>query len=110
MTMGESETLKAQPLSLLARAGVVMVLAAILCALSVFAFQCLYWLRFDSWFDWTDPNGPRFPGHGWSSGSWKGMQAILDLIVTAPVQLFASVTGLILIVLYVWLRSSSRRS
>lgn len=111
MTVGrdDDETMKPQHLSLLARGGAVAATAAITFALGALVFQCLYWLRFDSWFDWTDPNGPSFPGPSWSGGSWKGVQAIFDLIVTAPVQLFASITGLILVVLYVWVRSQSRR-
>ena len=110
MTMGgHSETMRTEPVSLLARGGAVAVIAAIVFALSALAFQCLYWLRFGLWFDWTDPHGPRFPGQGWSVGPWKGLQAIFDLIVTAPVQLFASITGLILVVLYVWVRSLKRR-
>jgi hypothetical protein len=110
MTMGwdDGETMKPHR-SLLARGGVVALLGAIVFVLSVFVFQCLYWLRFDSWFDWTDPNGPRFPGQSWAGGPWKGVQAIFDLIVTAPVQLFASITGLILVVLYVWVRRSGQR-
>ena len=101
--------MKPQHQTLLGRAGVLMLLAAIAFVAGAFVFQCLYWLRFESWFDWTDPDGPHFPGQGWSDGSWKGVQSIFDLIVTAPVQLFASITGLMLVSLYVWVRSSSRR-
>ena len=107
--VSDAKAMKTQPVSLVARAGALTMLVVVAIALGVFVLQCLYWLRFDSWFDWSDPNGPRFPGSSWSGGPWKGMQAFFDLIVTAPVQLFASVTGLILVVLYVWVRSPSRK-
>ena len=106
---GDGEAMKPQHQTLLGRAGVLVLLSAIAFVAGAFVFQCLYWLRFGSWFDWTDPDGPHFPGQGWTGGSWKGVQAIFDLIVTAPVQLFASVTGLLLVILYIWVRSSSRR-
>ena len=109
MGWGNGEMVSPRYLSLLARGGAIALFAGIAFVLAAFIFQCLYWLRFDAWFDWTDPDGPRFPGPGWSGGPWKGVQAIFDLIVTAPVQLFASVTGLILVVLYVLVRRSNNR-
>lgn len=95
--------------SLLARAGAMTFLALVAVALGALLFQCLYWLRFDSWFDWSDPERPPFPGPSWSGGPWKGTQAFFDLIVAVPVQLAASVAGLILVAIYIAARSSGRR-
>lgn len=101
--------MKPRHVSLLTRAGVLALLAVVALAMGVLVFQCLYWLRFASWFDWTDPDGPSFPGHGWPNGSWKGAQATFDLFLSAPVQLSASIAGLILIAIYIWVRTLSRR-
>ena len=55
--------MKPLPVALLARALVWTLFALVAGAAAAFCFQCLYWLRFGSWFDWTDPDGPRFlPG------------------------------------------------
>ena len=91
------------------RAGCLLAAAVLAFAAVVLIFQLIYWLRFDAWFDWTDPDGPKFPGTGWNDDSWKGANALFDLFLSAPAQLFASVTGFILIALYIWVRSSGRR-
>lgn len=109
MGRGSSETVTSRHVSSLARAGGWALLAPVAFAVGAFVFQCVYWLRFGSWFDWTDPDGPAFPGSNWSGGPWKGVGALLDLILAAPVQLFASITGLTLVALYVWVRSLTRR-
>jgi len=93
----------------LVRAGGLLAGAVLALASAVLLFQAIYWLRFGAWFDWTDPNGPKFPGTGWSNGSWKGVNTFFDLFFSAPVQLSASITGLILVALYIWVRSANRR-
>ena len=93
----------------LGRAGCLLAASVLAFAAAVLIFQWIYWLRFAAWFDWSDPDGPKFPGAGWSGGSWKGANALFDLFLSAPVQLFASVTGFILVALYIWVRSAGRR-
>jgi hypothetical protein len=101
--------MKPQHVTLLGRAGGLLVASALAFAMTVLIFQWIYWLRFAAWFDWTDPDGPKFPGAGWPDGSWRGANALFDLFLSAPVQLSASIAGFILVALYVWLRSSARR-
>lgn len=101
--------MKPQHVTALARAGGLSAAAVLALAAAVLIFQWVYWLRFGIWFDWTDPDGPGFPGSGWSDGSWKGANALFDLFLSAPVQLSASVTGFILVALYIWVRSAGRR-
>ncbi|SRR5260221_3590645 len=101
--------MKLQHVTVLGRAGCLLIAAVLAFAAAVLIFQCVYWFRFAAWFDWTDPDGARFPGAGWSAGSWKGADALFDLFVSAPVQLSASIAGFVLIALYIWVRSSARR-
>src|SRR5580765_3725203 len=103
-----SAAMKSLPVAWLARALVWALFAAIAVAVAAFCFQCLYWLRFDSWFDWTDPDGPAFPGPSWSGGAWKGTSAIFDFFLSAPIQLSASIAGLVLVGIYVWVRAATR--
>ena len=105
---GGAAAMKSLGVALLARVFAWALLAAIAVAVGAFCFQCFYWLRFGSWFDWTDPNGPAFPGPSWSGGTWKGADAIFENFLSAPVQLSASTAGLILVAIYLWVRSSSR--
>jgi hypothetical protein len=95
--------------TVLGRAGCLLIAAALAFAIAVLIFQCVYWLRFAAWFDWTDPDSPKFTGAGWPEGSWKGANALFDLFLSAPVQLCASIAGFVLIALYIWVRSSARR-
>jgi hypothetical protein len=103
-----SAAVKPLPVAWLARALVWALFAAVAAAIAAFCFQCLYWLRFGSWFDWTDPDGPAFPGPSWSGGAWKGANAIFDYFLSAPIQLSASIAGLILVAIYVWVRAATR--
>ena len=107
--MGSFDNMKPQHVPVLGRAGCLLIAAALAFAAAVLFFQCVYWLRFATWFDWTDPDGPKFPGNGWATGAWKGANATFDLFLSAPVQLAASITGFILVALYVLVRSSARR-
>jgi hypothetical protein len=107
--VGSFDKLKPQHVTLLGRGGCLLIAAALAFAAAVLVFQSVYWLRFAAWFDWTDPDGPRFPGAGWSDGSWKGANSLFDLFFSAPVQLSASIAGLILVALYIWVRSPARR-
>lgn len=108
MGSGSSAATKLMPVGLLARVFGWALFAAIAVAVAAFCFQCLYWLRFGSWFDWTDPDGPAFPGPSWSGGAWKGANAIFDYFLSAPIQLSASIAGLILVAIYVWVRAATR--
>jgi hypothetical protein len=103
-----SAAMKSLPVAWLARALVWALFAAVAVAVAAFCFQCLYWLRFGSWFDWTDPNGPTFPGPSWSGGAWKGANAIFDYFLSAPIQLSASIAGVILVAIYVFVRAATR--
>ena len=107
--MGDFDQEKPEHGAAFVRAGGLLAVAMLAFAAAVLIFQGIYWLRFGAWFDWTDPDGPKFPGTGWSDGSWKGATSFFDLFFSAPVQLSASVTGFILVALYIWLRSSGRR-
>jgi len=100
--------MKPLPVTLLARALVWTLFALVVAAVAAFSFQCFYWLRFGSWFDWTDPDGPRFPGPSWTGGAWKGANVIFDLFLSAPVQLSVSIAGFVLVAIYVWVRTASR--
>jgi len=51
---------------------------------------------------------PAFPGPSWSGGAWKGANIIFDFFLSAPVQLSASIAGLILVGIYVWVRTATR--
>jgi hypothetical protein len=103
-----SAAMKPLPVAWLARALVWALLAAVAVAVAAFFFQCLYWLRFSSWFDWTGPDGPAFPGPSWSGGAWKGANVIFDFFLSAPIQLSASIAGLVLVGIYVWVRAATR--
>jgi len=107
--VGDFEEEKPEHGAALVRAGGLLAVAMLAFAAAVLTFQGIYWLRFGAWFDWTDPDGQKFPGAGWSDGSWKGANAFFDLFFSAPVQLSASITGLILVTLYIWVRSAGRR-
>jgi hypothetical protein len=100
--------MKPLPVTVLARAFIWALFAVVAAAAAAFCFQCLYWLRFGSWFDWTDPDGPAFPGRSWSGGAWKGANIIFDFFLSAPVQLSVSIAGLVLVAIYVWVRMASR--
>jgi hypothetical protein len=106
--VGSFNNMKPQHVPPLGRVGCLLIAATLAFAAAVLVFQCVYWLRFAAWFDWTDPDGPKFPGHGWAAGSWKGANATFDLFLSAPVQLSASVTGFILVAVYIWVRSLGR--
>jgi hypothetical protein len=98
-----------KPVSVVGRAGCLLLAAPLAFAAAVLAYQCIYWLRFGAWLDWTDPDGSKFSGASWSDGSWKGANALFDLFLSAPVQLAASITGFVLVALYVFVRSMGRR-
>ena len=108
MGWGSSTAVKPLPVAWLARALVWALFAVVAAAVAAFCFQCLYWLRFGSWFDWTDPDGPHFPGPAWSAGAWKGANTIFDFFLSAPIQLSASIAGLVLVVIYVWVQTATR--
>src|SRR5258708_26480463 len=101
--------MKLQHVTVLGRAGGLLIAAVLAFAVAALIFQCMYWFWFAAWFDWTDPDGPKFPGAGWSDGSWKGANASFDLFLSAPVQLSVSIAGFILVALYIWVRSARRR-
>ena len=107
--MGDFDQEETEYGAALVRAGGLLAVATLAFAAAVLIFQGIYWLRFGAWFDWTDPDGPKFPGTDWSNGSWKGANTFFDLFFSAPVQLSASITGLILVALYIGVRSSVRR-
>jgi len=43
-----------------------------------------------------------------TGGAWKGANIIFDFFLSAPVQLSASIAGLILVGIYVWVRTATR--
>ena len=108
MSGDSSAVMKPLPVAVLARALVWALFAVVAAAVAVFLFQCLYWLRFGLWFDWTDPDGPAFPGRSWSGGSWKGANIVFDFFLSAPIQLSVSIAGFVLVAIYIWVRSATR--
>jgi len=109
--MGLDSGVAMKPLlvTLLARALVWMLFAVVAAASGAFCFQCLFWLRSGSWLDWTDLHGLRFRDPFWSGGAWKGANIAVDFFLSAPIQLSASIAGLVLVGIYILVRSLSPR-
>ena len=88
------------------RAAILLFGAGIVLALGIALGQCLYWLRFGRWRDWT----ASADAHPSAAGAqWKGVRILLDWLLLAPVELATFIAGLSLVAFYIAARMSSRR-
>jgi len=101
--------MKPQLVTWLVRAGIAVPAACLALAFGIFLGQCLYWLRFGRWLDWTLFSDHAIPGSASAGEPWRGAQRLVEWLTTAPVELGTFVAGFILVVLYFWVRVSARR-
>ena len=100
--------MKPQLVALLVRSGVVALVAILVLMTCILLFQCLYWLRFDTWLDVTDPHGPSLRGSGWSHGSWRGIQKLVEWLEASPLELSIWSVAITLALGLLWTRISPR--
>ncbi len=98
--VGVALKMKPQPVTWTVWAGALVLAAFILAAFGVLLFQGLYWLRFDQWYDWTAPDGPRFVSAGTQGAHRQGIEEISVWMSSAPMELWTFAAAFILLLLF----------